>query len=298
MKLPRLLRALCLTLAVWAVALSAEAQHGPPRSRGPVVQSGQVPEELQGIGIEDKAGAEIPRDITLTGSDGRELIVGEYLDTDKPLILVLAYYGCPMLCSLVLNGTMDTLKAIPESAGKDFRVLVVSFDPRDKVEVAKGKRASYVEAYGREVDPQAFEFAIGSEAEVARLADAVGFRFRWSEAENQYAHAAGIFVITPDGKLSQALTGIRYEPTDVSGALSEAKKGAWHSPLKSALLYCFQFNPRTGKYVLVAGRAMQVAAGVSVLGLAFLLFRLSRTSRSRNHHDGGGPDGAEPQGHS
>lgn len=298
MTLPRLLLTLCLTLAVWAAASSAQAQHGPPRSRGPVVQSGQVPEELEGIGIEDKPGADIPRDITLTGSDGRELVVGEYLDTDKPLVLVLAYYGCPMLCSLVLNGTMDALKGMPETAGKDFRVLVVSFDPRDKVDVAKGKRASYVEAYGREVDPQAFEFAVGSEAEVARLADAVGFRYRWSDAENQYAHAAGIFVITPEGKLSQVLTGIRFEPSEVSVALGEAKKGVWHSPLKSALLYCFQFNPRTGKYVLVAGRAMQVAAGVSVIGLAFLLIRLSRTNRSRNHGRGGGHDGAEPQGHS
>lgn len=294
MRIPRLLLALSLTLVVMAIALPAFASGGPPRSRGPAVQAGQVPEELEGIGIVDKPGADIPRDVALTGSDGRDLVVGEYLDKDKPLVLVLAYYGCPMLCSLVLNGTMDSLKAMPETAGKDFRVLVVSFDPRDKVDVAKAKRAAYVEAYGREVDPAAFEFAIGSEAEVARLADAVGFRFRWSEAEQQYAHAAGIFVITPEGKLSQALTGIRYEPKDVSSAISEAKKGAWHSPLKSALLYCFQFNPRTGKYVLAAGRAMQVGAAITVIGLSFLVFRLLRTNRSQKI----GPGGAEPTGHS
>lgn len=279
--LVRTLWSLVLTVALVALVGVRSASAGPPRSHGPVVQTGQVPEELEGIGIVDKPGADIPRDVTLTGSDGRELIVGEYLDKEKPLILVFAYYGCPMLCSLVLNGAMDALKAMPENAGNQYRVLVVTFDPRDKVEVAEAKRAAYVEAYGRPVDPQAFEFAVGSEAEVARLADAVGFRYRWSEAEGQYAHAAGIFVITPEGKLSQALTGIRYEAVDVSGAVAEAKKGVWHSPLKSALLYCFQFNPRTGKYVLAAGRAMQIGAFITVAGLSFLLFRLLRGGRSQ-----------------
>ncbi len=270
---------IALVFMTTGVVRSAFA-NGPPRSHGPRVQTGQVPEELEGIGIVDKPGADIPRDITLVGSDGRELIVGEYLDKEKPLILVLAYYGCPMLCSLVLNGTMDTLKAMPENAGNQYRVLVVSFDPRDKVEVARAKRAAYVESYGRQVDEQAFEFATGSEAEVARLADAVGFRYRWSETEGQYAHAAGIFVITPEGKLSQALTGVRFEANDVSFAIGEAKKGVWRSPLKSALLYCFQFNPRTGKYVLAAGRAMQIGAGITIVGLSFLLFRLLRGGRS------------------
>ena len=274
---------ICLAVLVLAVVWPGAAfgAGGPPRPRGPTVESGQVPEELEGIGIVDKPGADIPRDVTLTGSDGREIVVGEYLDKEKPLVLVLAYYGCPMLCSLVLNGTMDTLKAMPEHAGKEFRVLVVSFDPRDKTDVAKQKRAAYVEAYGRPVDEQAFEFAIGSESEVGRLADAVGFRYRWSEAEKQYAHAAGIFVITPEGKLSQALTGIRYEPADLSAAVGEARKGVWHSPIKSALLYCFQFNPRTGKYVLAAGRAMRVGAAVTLVGLSFLLFRLLRSDRSQ-----------------
>ncbi|NUO54133.1 MAG: SCO family protein [Polyangiaceae bacterium] len=274
---------LILTVAVMAVVgvCPAFASGGPPRSHGPVIPTGQVPEELEGIGIVDKPGADVPRDIVLTGSDGRELILGEYLDDERPLILVFAYYGCPMLCSLVLNGTMDVLKAMPENAGNQYRVLVVTFDPRDKVEVAKAKRQAYVEAYGRPVDEKAFEFALGSETEVARLADSVGFRYRWSEAEKQYAHAAGIFVITPKGKLSQALTGIRFEANDVSGAVAEAKKGVWHSPLKSALLYCFQFNPRTGKYVLAAGRAMQVGAAITVAGLTFLLFRLLRGGRSQ-----------------
>jgi protein SCO1 len=133
-----------------------------------------------------------PRDVKLEGSDGRSFVLGEYMDGEKPLVLVLAYYGCPMLCSLVLNGTTDALKSIDAVPGRDFRVLVVSFDPRDTSDVAKEKRSSYVEALGLgagakslEGEPlMAFEFARGSEAEVARLAEAVGFRYRWDERKS------------------------------------------------------------------------------------------------------------------
>jgi protein SCO1/2 len=277
---------LAMSLLALVVARPASAQHRPsgapprPSEQRPTFAE-RIPAELEGIGIADKSGAELPRDVRLTGSDGRDFILGEYMDGDKPLVLVLAYYGCPMLCSLVLNGTVDVLKAVPKSAGSDFRVLVVSFDPRDKPEVARGKRAAYLEAYGREADLAAFEFAIGSEAEVLRLADAVGFRYRWDDAQQQYAHAAGIFVVTPGGKLSQALTGIKFEADDLTAALGEADKGVWRSPLKSALLFCFQYNPQTGKYVLAAGRAMQVAAGVTIAVIAALLYRLIRGEREQ-----------------
>ncbi len=289
---------LSATLAVVAGPSRALAgphsRGGPPRSNGPSIPAGQVPEELDGIGIADKPGADLPRDVTLTGSDGRELVLGEYLDDERPLVLVLAYYGCPMLCSLVLNGTMDTLKAMPETAGKDFRVLVVSFDPRDKVTVARDKRAAYVEAYGRAVDEAAFEFAVGPDDQVARLAEAVGFRYRWSEAEQQYAHAAGIFVVTPKGKLSQVLTGIKFEPRELSEAVEGARRGTWSSPVRSVLLYCFQFNPRTGKYVLAAGRAMQVGAGLTVAALALVLLKLVRGRGTSEPPEGGA--GAPPTG--
>jgi protein SCO1/2 len=267
---------------------------GPPPTTGPrSIDAEKTPTELEGIGIEDKAGALVPRDVRLTSSDGREFVLGEYMDGERPLVLVLAYYGCPMLCSLVLNGATDTLKAAPESAGADYRFLVVSFDPKDTTDIARGKRESYLGAYGRAIEGisregaslepsrAAFEFATGSESEVRRLADAVGFRYRWDEAQQQYAHAAGLFVVTPKGNLSQVLTGIQFDPKSFSSALSESSRGAAHSPLESVLLYCFQYNPQTGKYVLAAGRAMRVGAGATVVGLAGLVAWLARSERRR-----------------
>lgn len=278
---------LCLGLTLLAAVRPAHAQNGgPPRLDGPrPVMAGEIPPQLDAIGIEDKAGALLPRDVRLTGSDGRSFILGEYLDGERPLVLVLAYYGCPMLCSMVLNGTQAALDKIDQVPGKDYRFLVVSFDPKDQVDVAHGKRASYVDSMARKPlaidgsDLAAYEFAVGDEAEVRRLSDAVGFRYRWDEEQKQYAHAAGIFVVTPGGKLSTVLTGIAFPPEDVSEAVKGAGQGVSHSPLKSVLLYCFQYNPVTGKYVLAAGRAMRIGAAVSLAVLSFLLYRLVRAER-------------------
>lgn len=278
----------CMGLLLLGSIRPAFAQSSPggrPIEGTPSEAGGVVPKELEGIGIEDKNGTVLPRDVRLTGSDGRTFVLGEYMDNERPLILVLAYYGCPMLCSLVLNGTMTGVKGLQEVPGKDFRVLVVSFDPRDETGIARDKRANYVKDLGRSIEPIAgsehgsFEFAIGEEAEVRRLADAVGFRYRWDEAQGQYAHAAGIFIVTPKGVLSQALTGIEFPPQELSTAIATAGKEVWHSPLKSVLFYCFQFNPHTGGYSLVAGRALRIAAGVTVMGLLIFFFRMFRADR-------------------
>ncbi len=286
----RTLFSLGLLLLAWARPADARApSSGPPSLDGPrPVMAGKVPDELEGIGIEDKSGTMLPRDIRLTGSDGRAFTLGEYMDGERPLVIVLAYYQCPMLCSLVLNGASEVLSKVPEAPGKDYRLLVVSFDARDQVQVAHDKRASYVGSLKKAIvpiggsDTAAYEFAVGDPAEVKRLADSVGFRYRWDEEQQQFAHAAGMFVVTPSGKLSQTLTGIKFEPEDVSGALREANKGEWHSPIKSVLLYCFQYNPHTGRYVLAAGRAMRVGAGVSIAALAVILLRLFRSERRRS----------------
>ncbi|HTJ85196.1 MAG TPA: SCO family protein [Polyangiaceae bacterium] len=269
-------------------AFATTPNGGPPRIDGPrPIMAGKVPEELDGIGIEDKAGADLPRDLELTGSDGRKFTLGEYMDGDRPLVLVLAYYNCPMLCSLVLNGANEALSKIPEAPGADYRFLVVSFDERDHVDVAHDKRASYVGNLKRPIQPiegsdvASYEFAVGDPKEVRRLADAVGFRYRWDEEQQQFAHAAGLFFVTPKGKLSTVLTGIKFEPDDVSASLREATKGESHSPLNSVLLYCFQYNPHTGRYVLAAGRAMRVGAGITMGALAIVLFRMFRAERKK-----------------
>ena len=289
---------------VWGSFAHSQGYSSPPGGhRQGSVDAGATPAELEDIGIIDKSGASVPRDIVLTGSDGRTFQVGEYMDGERPLLLVLAYYGCPMLCSMVLNGTLDGIKGIEKLPGDDYRILIVSFDPRDTSDVAKEKRAAYVEAFKRPIskiddsDLQGFEFATGTEAEVLRLSDAVGFRYRWDDTQDQYAHAAGIFVITPNATLSTTLTGVQFAPRDIDTALSDAQKGVWRSPLKSVLMFCFQYNPQTGGYVLMAGRAMRVGAAITIVGLLFFIWRMRRAEHRKatpSHANSPAPVGEGP----
>lgn len=268
-------------LCLVALARPAAAQYRTHRAEGEA-SNNTLPQQLEDVGIEDKAGGDIPRDVKLVHSNGAPFSVGEYMDGDKPLLVVLAYYKCPMLCSLVINGMNTAMKGIAKkTAGKDYRVLVVSFDPRDTSDVAHEKRENYVHDYGRDVDPSGYEFATGNPAEVKRLADALGFRYRWDDKTKQFAHAAGLFVITPNGKLSQVMTGIQFKGDDLDTALDEAAKGTWHSPLKSALLYCFTYDTATGSYVPIVKNIMKVGGAVTVVVLGALLFFMFRRDRSR-----------------
>jgi protein SCO1/2 len=278
-------RACVVVAAILALSAgrSAYAQGVAPRPLPQDQSFNKLPTELEEVGIEDKPGAELPRDAALVGSDGRSFILGEYMDADKPLILVLAYYRCPMLCSMVLNGMSKAIRGMVKRPGADYRVLVVSFDPKDETSVAHDKRANYVaDLPAAESDVTAYEFATGKEEDVRRIADAVGFRYKWIEESKQYAHASGIFVVTPKGKLSQALTGIEYQPADLDRAIVEADKETWHSPIKSVLLYCFTFDAKHGKYVPAVMNIMKLGAGITILAVGILLVRLRRSERGRH----------------
>lgn len=260
----------------------ASAQyHGMQRPLDGTASKNELPKQLEDIGIEDKSGGDLPTDVKLVHSDGTPFEIASYLDGDRPLVVVLAYYKCPMLCSLVINELNTAMKGVGKTAGKDYRALVVSFDPRDTTDIAHEKRENYVHAYGRDVDVSGYEFATADPAQVKRLADALGFRYRWEEETKQFAHAAGIFVVTPKGKLSQALTGLDVKSDDLDKALDEAQKGVWHSPLKSALMYCFTYDPKSGSYVPVVINIMKVGGVLTLLGIAFLLFKMYRREKAR-----------------
>ena len=266
-----------LRAALWglAIALALVARPAPARA------DTELPREFVGIDIEDKAGASLPGDVRLRTSEGRPVLLGDYVDGKRPVVLVLAYYGCPSLCSLVLNGAMNAMKGIRPSAGADYRFLVVSFDGRDTSEVAKAKRASYVGAYGRPTDAGSFEFFTGEAAEVRRLADAVGFRFRWDAATEQFAHAAGAFVATPDGRLSRTLDGVSFPPKDLELSLLEASGGKIGGALGRVLLFCFHYDPNARGYVLASMRLMQASGFVTLAVLAAWLLHFWRIERRR-----------------
>ncbi|KYF60969.1 SCO family protein [Sorangium cellulosum] len=241
-----------------------------------------IPTELVGVDIEERPGALLPRELRLRDQSGQEVELGRYATGDKPLVLVLGYYECPMLCSLVLNGVLQAMKETDWAAGTEYRTLIVSFDPRDTPDVARKKRANYIEAYGRPVTGDGFDFLVGDEASVRALANAVGFGYRWDETTKQYAHAAGAFVFTPDGRLSRTLYGISFPQKNFSLALREAGSGKVGSAWDRVLLFCFHYDPNARGYVLATKRLMKASGAVTVVLIGLWLIRFWRTERSRS----------------
>lgn len=267
-----------LVVAWWVglvVAVHARPMDLPPAQ--PTAE--QLPTELVDVGIDERPGAVVPPDIQLVRQDGTRITWGRYFQDGKPVVLVLAYYSCPMLCTVVLNGLKDGLGELAWNVGEQFRVVTVSFDPRDTPQLAAAKRVNYIDSYGRAVPDMGWDFLTGDEANVKRLADAVGFRYRWDAAGNQYAHAAGAFVLTPDGRLSRTLYGVIFPERHLRLALTEASEGRLGSAFDRALLFCFHYDPTSRSYVLAATRLMRVGGVVTMVLLSFLLFRLWRRER-------------------
>jgi protein SCO1/2 len=243
---------------------------------------GNVPRELDGIGIDDKHGARLPTELAFRDQTGAEVKLGDYLD-GKPLILVLAYYQCPMLCSFVLNGVVTAAQGSGFTLGEGFRILTVSFDPRDTVQLAAAKQENYLRSYGKPVTgKRPWDFLVSDPATVKKLADTVGFHFRWDEDGKQFAHAAGIFVFTPQGQLSRVLYGIDRS-RDLRLALVEASQGKLGSAWDQLLLFCYHYDPTGRGYTVAVLRMMKLGGGLTVLILALWLIRLWRRDRHVEH---------------
>jgi protein SCO1/2 len=255
---------------------------GPDIGEAPPMRADQVPKELEGIEIEDKRGAQLPADLTFTDQDGKQVALGDYLDGKHPLVIVLAYFRCPQLCSLVISQITKGLKAIEWTAGKDFKVAIVSFDKRDDVQVAHDKRESYLSFYGRKVGEHGFDFLVGDGENAKALADVVGFHYKWDAKQQIFAHAAGAFVFTPDGRLSRTLWGLNLDrPQDVRLSLVEASQGKLGSIADRVLLYCYHWDPRAKGFVLATARLLRAAAAVTVLVLGAFLFTFWRKERRK-----------------
>lgn len=245
--------------------------------RAAAAKDTNVPAELEGIDIEDRHGAELPRTIALRDQSGRAVTTGDYLDGTRPVLLVLAYYDCPMLCTLVINGALSEMKKLPWTAGNEYRVVVVSFDPRDTTESARKKRLNYLDAYGRPVAEKGWDFLVGDETEVKALAAAAGFHYRWDEGQKQFAHAAGAFVYTPDGRLSRTLYGITFPGLKL--ALLEASEGKIGTVVDRVLLFCFHYDPLARGYVVATTRLVRASGALTLAALAFWLLRFWRRER-------------------
>ena len=256
-------RSSACALPVLMLCLSAAAKADQP-----------LPQELQGVGIEEHLGRSIDLGLTFTGENGYPVTLRDLFHKDRPVLLNLVYYSCPMLCNLVLNGQTAALKQVPWTPGSEFEVVTISIDPTETFNLAQQKRTVYLESYGRPTT--GWHFLTDEHGNAKKLADQVGFHYRYDERQGQYAHAAVIMFLTPEGKISRYLYGIKFRPRDIRLALTEASESKFGLSVERVLLYCFHYDPQARGYVLFATNLMRGGGVLTVLILAAMLFRLWR----------------------
>jgi protein SCO1/2 len=262
---------LILSLVLFAPAMT-RAQNAPEANIRPTI--------LNGVGIDQKIGAFVPPDLVFNDEHGDAVQLSEFFG-NRPIVLVLVYYQCPMLCTMVLNDLLRTMRSMPENIGKDFDVLAVSFDPRDTPELALMKKKTYLAQYNRPGAEVGWHFLTGQQTSIAALTDAVGFRYVWDPKFQVYAHASGIIVLTPGGKISRYFFGIDYAPKDLRIALTEANQGHTGGLADAVLLYCFCYDPVTGKYGLAISHLLKIGGVLTMLVLSGFVVTMLRRERAQ-----------------
>ena len=229
---------------------------------------------LQKVGINQKMGAQVPLDLPFVDESGREVTLRQY--SGKPVILALVYFQCPSLCNMVLNGVLRSAKALEMTAGDQYEIVAVSFDPRETPEMAAAKKQSYVKTYLRQGAERGWHFLTGPETSSKALADAVGFRYIYDSLTNQYAHSSAIMILTPAGRVARYFYGIDYPARDVRRGLVEASDENIGTPTDQVLLYCFHYDPTTGKYALAVMNVLRLAALITFGVLAIFMIVMFR----------------------
>jgi protein SCO1 len=258
---------------------------GPARSHddktAPIAAHNQ-PEILKNVGIQQKLGTQLPLKTTLRDETGGSVSLQSYL-SGKPALLVFSYFECPMLCPLVLEGVVRSLKPLSLDVGREFDVLVVSIDDRDGPEAARKKKTEVVNRYARVGGAVGWHFLTGERSAIEELTGSAGFIYAWDETSQQYVHASGIFILTPSGEISRVLYGIDYAPRDVRLSLVEAAGGTIGSAIDRLLLYCYHYNPLTGKYGLVIMSTLRIAGLSTVLAISGFIITMLRRERRASH---------------
>ncbi|MFM9903465.1 MAG: SCO family protein [Pyrinomonadaceae bacterium] len=276
-----------LLFTVSVFAQKAEHYNSPlysPKTYDPTVDvSTGLPDALKTIGIEQKLGGQMPLDVELKDEAGRSVKLGSYFNTGRPVILAFVYYECPMLCNQVLNGLTGSLKGINFDAGKDFDVVAISFDARenDKQDLAKNKKASYMERYSRPGTEKGWHFLTGTQASIDMVTSAAGFSYKWDEKSNQFAHAAGVMIANSDGRLSRYFYGIDYSPKDIKFGIMESSENKVGNAAEQLLLYCYHYDPATGKYGLAILRVMRLGGVLTLVGMGVMGFLFWRRNKRK-----------------
>lgn len=241
-------------------------------------QQGTTPGILREVDITQNLNTQIPPDLTFRDENGKSVRLGDFFGK-KPIILSLVYFECPALCTEVLNGELRTMDAISLNLGKDFDAVTVSFEPKDTPDLAKAKRDVYVGQYGRPGAVDNWHFLTGDRASIDALTRTVGFHYAYDSGSRQYAHAAAIMVLTPAGRIDRYFYGVQYPARDVRLGLVEASQGKIGTVTDHALLYCYQYDPSTGKYGLIVMNAVRAGGGLTVLVLGIFMLVMFRRDR-------------------
>jgi protein SCO1/2 len=269
-----------VTAVLQASALLAFSLLGKSGARaaqlaGPLGNIGVRPELLKNVGIDQRLNEAIPLGLTFRDEYGGAVRLSEFFG-QKPVVLALVYYNCPMLCTQVLNGLDRSLKDVPMDIGKDFHVVAVSIDPSETPKLASAKRDLYAGIYGRPGAAQGWHFLTGEESQIRQLANALGFRYAYDADSKQFAHASAVMVLTPGGRISRYFYGITYPTRDMRLGLVEASEGKIGSAIDQVLLFCYHYDPVTGKYGLLIARVIKAGGLLTVLAIGILVLVLRR----------------------
>jgi protein SCO1 len=244
-----------------------------------LAQSG-LPTILKNVGFDQRLNDQVPLDLTFNDDDGRPVKLGDFFK-GKPVILALAYFRCPMLCTQVLNGMVLGMRDSGFAIGKEFEVLTVSFDPDDSPTAAAAKKKSYIRYYGNPEAAADWHFLTGRPDSIKRLTDSVGFRYVYDEKSDQFAHAAGILILTPTGRISRYFYDVHYPGRDLRLGLIEASQNKIGSPIDQVLLFCFHYDPSAGKYSAAVLNLVRAGGLLTMLGIASLFVWLLKSERGR-----------------
>jgi len=280
---------LALLLAASGPAFAQKSEHysSPlysPRKYDPTIsEANGIPEPLKKVGIEQRLGEQLPLDAEFRDENGKTVKLGEYFNSGRPVIVAFVYFECPMLCNQVLNGLTGSLKGISFDAGKDFDVVAISFDAReyDSTEIARNKKLGYMERYGRPGTEKGWHFLTGRQESIDKVTSAAGFSYEWDEKTNQFAHAAAVIVTTPDGKLSRYHYGIDYAPRDLKFSLMESGNSRVGNPAEQLLLYCYHYDPASGKYGLAILNVIRLGGIATLVGMGLMAVFFWRRNKKR-----------------
>jgi protein SCO1 len=249
---------------------------GPPDSGTPALRP---PDTLREVGFDQKLGERLPLDLTLRDESGRAVRLRDYFG-GKPVALGLVYFDCPMLCTVSLNGLLSALEVVSFLPGREFELLTISFDSREGPALAAHKKKAYLARLGKPGAEAGWHFLTGDAEALEAISKAVGFRYAWDEETKQFAHPAGLVVLTPEGTISRYLYGIEYAPKDLRLALVESGEGKISSPMDQLLLYCYQYDPVTGRYGATIMTVLRLASVLTVVALGSFVFRSWRKEKA------------------